>query len=1000
MLIDSGSEASLVNVNLISKYSDLKNKIITIPKINLIGANNKKLYDTNKMIIMEVNVNNKIIIMELLIVPGVITDIVIGFDILNKYNCIINYETRKICIKGNWIKFEEKLEEKEHSKILNLCIEDENKGSYEEKKENIADIIIDCEEEYREEIRSLIKKYSNLIKEEMRVAKDFIHKIEVRNIENFKSKTYPIPYRYKNDVEQEIQSLLKKGIIEYSNTPYINPLVIVKKKNGEIRMCLDARHLNKCSVPQYEAPINIDAILGKITESFIFSKIDLKHSFWLIPLDKSSRQYTGFSIDGVIYNFTVVPFGLQSACASLVRVLHRILNKYDSFVLHYIDDILIYSESIQEHMKHLDIVLRELDETGLKINIKKCQFIKTEVTYLGYLINKTGIQMDPERVQIIKNYKRPYNLKTLRGFLGTLNYFKKLIPNLSELELPLIELLKKGVKWKWNEDRERAFIKIKDKFTENLKIFHPNYNIPFTLKTDASKQRFAGVLVQYQNGQEVPICFVSRTTKNHERNYSVAELELASIIFSITKLRFYLLGNKFFIETDNQALTSILKNKFGNSRIHRWSLLLQEYEFEIKYIQGSLNIVPDAITRMDEIEKQDSKQIHVGINVMKNEIGIYSINNIIKSQQQLTDSQKQKLLKNEEIYYKKLYDQELYVITEELTQDIITDLHIRYGHLGIRKTWMLFRENFYCKNDISIIKKIISKCKTCQLSKWKNNHNQNIPKSITASKPLEIVAIDFLSNLTKTQNGNKHLLVIVDIYSKYIKLYPCKRTNTKILKILLKNYIEEVGQPKMCILDNATYFNNDIFKQFLIANSIKPQFTSIRHPAANPSERYIKEVITYLRILTYQNHEAWDMHLNDIQCYLNEAPNTQTKETPIFLLKGIMPDRMWINTAPKNKEEIMRLVNERLKKQAEKYISKQNKKIKKRTKFNKGDLVIVKALQVADYRNNRCAKLQNPYEGPYKVENEEGENSYVLIDPDTNKIRGIFHISQIYRFLE
>lgn len=996
LLIDTGSEASLLNENVLNKYSDLKNKLINIPRINLIGANSKKLYDTSKSITIELELNNKNVDMELLVVPNIITDVVVGSDILNKYDCIINYELQKLSIQGNWLDFETNVEkDKGNIKMWNLCTERE-----EVRNEIMDDIKINCNKEYYEQISNLIMKYKNLIKEEMRVARNFVHKFEVRDIENFKVKNYPIPYKYKNAVDKEIQSMLNNGIIEYSDTPYINPVVIVRKKSGDIRICLDARIINKCSVPQYEAPTNIDALLGRITESHVFSKIDLKHSFWLIPLDKSSQQYTGFSIDGVIYKFTVVPFGLQSACASLVRVLHRILNKHDHFVLHYIDDILIYSNNIQEHFKHLDIVMQELDEAGLKINIEKCEFIKKSVTYLGYLLDETGIQMDPERIRTIHEYIRPHNLKSLRGFLGTLNYFKKLIPNLSELELPLIELLKKGVKWRWTEEREEAFKKIKQTFTDQLKIFHPKYDLPFTLKTDASKQRFAGVLVQEQNKNEVPICFVSRTTKKHERNYSVGELELASIIFCISKLRFYLLGNKFTIETDNQALTSILNNKFGNSRIHRWALLLQEYDFEIKYVQGKSNIVPDSITRMGKGGGTNSRQIQIGINVMKNVTGIYSLQEIKNDQTRLTDRQRQKLLIKDDIYYKIWHDCELYVITNELTAKIIQDLHVRHGHLGIRKTWLIFRENFYSKNDITIIKEIVIKCKICQMTKWKNRHNENEPRKILATKPLEIIAIDFLSNLTKSNEENKHLLVIVDIYTKYIKLYPCKRTNTKTLKSLLNKYIQEFGQPETCILDNATYFNNDNFKTFLMTNSIVPHFTSIRHPSANPAERYIKEVITYLRILTHQNHELWDKQLNDIEEYLNEAPNIQTNETPIFMMKGVMPNRMWSETVPKNREEVMKQVNYRIQKQAEKEIKKKMKKIKKQTKFKKGDLVLVKALRIPDHKNNRCAKLQLPYEGPYEIDTENGKNSYLLVEPNSNKIRGIFHISQIHKFWE
>lgn len=175
-------------------------------------------------------------------------------------------------------------------------------------------------------------------------------------------------------------------------------------------------------------------------------------------------------VDGVVYRFRVVPFGTQSATSALLKALHKILNKHEHFTLHYIDDILIFSEDKDSHIKHLEIIIRTLDEAGLKLNLNKCEFYKPEVLYLGYKIDKEGIGMDSERIKIIKEYKRPTNLKTLRGFLGVLHYFKRLVPNLTEKEIPLIELLRKNTKWIWTYEREKAFQQIKEEFSENRKF--------------------------------------------------------------------------------------------------------------------------------------------------------------------------------------------------------------------------------------------------------------------------------------------------------------------------------------------------------------------------------------------------------------------------------------------------------------------------------------------------------------------------------------------------
>lgn len=1013
-MIDSGSEASLISQNIIDKFPQLNKHIIKVNRVTLIGPNQKKLYDVNKMLNINLEFNEKNVLFQLLIVPNMPMDIVIGSDYLNKYKAKIDYETRKLCIDDIWVEFKKDRDEfmyikgNEQSKVgfdegrnekeMYFCGNDNYyDDEVDEEIFDINKIKINVNDNYESEVRAALKKYERLVSNEMRVAESYVHRLEVRDITNFKEKTYPIPYMHKEKVKIEIGKLLKDGIIERSNTPYINPLVIVTKKSGEIRICLDARTINKYTVPQYEAPLMVDAILGRITNAKIFSKLDLKHSFWLIPLDEESRKYTGFTVDGEIFHFKTTPFGLQSSCSALVRALHNILNKYDKFVLHYIDDILIYSDNIDNHRKHLDIVLYELDKNGLKLNIDKCQFYKQQVTYLGYQINQTGIQMDEDRIQTIKQFKRPNNLKTLRGFLGMINYFKRIIPDLTAFELPLIELLKKNVRWTWTETQQKAFDDLKNIIIDKLKIYHPNYNLPFTIRTDASIHRLAGVLLQTQDDIEVPISFTSRVTKKHERNYSVSELELASIIFTITKMRFYLLGNKFIVQTDNQALTSILNNKYGNNRIHRWAVLLNEYNFDIQYIPGKTNILADALTRMDE-RQDDRNVIKIGINVLKDNDGLFSNATILLDQQKLTDNDKKKLTVKDQIYIKKIKETELYAITNELTKEIVRRIHHDYGHVGIDKTWTIYRETYYNKQDRQITKNIIKTCHICQLAKDKNRHYDGQPKSIRATRPRHKIAIDFISNLITSYKGSRHIFLIVDIFSKYVRIYPCRKTNTKTVIHLLNRYVQEEGQYDECILDNATYFRNDRIQNYFRQRQTRLHYTSIRHPQANPAERYVKEVSKYLRMLVFDEQPLWEDYLTDVEKYLNHIPNNVTDQSPITIFKNEQPDRPWTITTNTQYKDIIQKVNERLQRAADKYHRRMTKTKKNLIKYEKGDLVIVKTLRVPNRKDQRCAKLMLPYDGPYMINTTSGTNSYELKYIDSDRTKGIYNVTQLHPY--
>jgi RNase H-like domain found in reverse transcriptase/Reverse transcriptase (RNA-dependent DNA polymerase)/Integrase zinc binding domain/Aspartyl protease len=1046
VLIDTASEGSLINENLVDYNNDNlgKNNIIKIPAITLLGANNKKITKVSKAFTDKIHIGDQQYDMHLLIVENIEVDIIFGTDMLDKYKAKINYENHTIRLNGQEINFEEfeceneekknnnnedNIKENKNMRYLNMNYYDEdlyenkmkinndcevlyeeiNKEDYEEiRKENsrrdyeekkkLMEIEIKCPEKYRKDVNNLFSEHYELFSKENRIARKYIHHIEVKNIEAFRKKSYPIPYHYRNQVNAELQNMVKAGIIERADTVYINPVVIVKKSSGELRICLDARNINQCSVPQYESPISIDSIMGRITNATIFTKLDLKHSFWLIPLDKSSRKYTGFQIDGVVYQFCVIPFGIQSASAGLVRSIHGILDKYDDFVVHYIDDILIFSKDPQEHQRHLKIVVRELDEAGLKLNIGKCEFYQESVKYLGFQINIQGIEMDPDRIKTILEYGRPHNLRTLRGFLGMTHYYKRLIPDLSSKEISLIQLLKKGEKWRWTEEREKSFQDIKQSFMNKLKNFHPDYNYPFILRTDASVQRFSGVLLQNIDGDERPVYFISRITKPHEQKYSVSELELASIIYCVTKLRFYLLGNHFVIETDHSALTSILKNKYGNSRIHRWSLLLQEYTFEIRHLSGKKNIVADVLSRM-EGERKISRQIKIGMNIMKEEYGLFSNQEIKEDQKKLNLEDYKKYTIQDEFILKIINGEELFIVSQELSKRILKKLHELFGHIGSRKLWKMYRENYYNLHDLSLAKIVTTTCELCQKAKEKNFKNYNMPRSIICEEKNHKVAIDFISNLPETKNNYKHILVVTDVFSKFTKLYPCKKTNVRTVKRCLNNYREKVGTFKECLLDNATYFNNDKLKQYCRDKNITLSYISIRHPQSNPSERYIKEIIKFLRILcANERHELWENHLSEVETFINSTYNSTTEEIPERIMFNTVENRPWILENNKTYEDILNKVNKNIKRQAEKYCKRQKKKIQKTKTFKKGDLVLVRARRKTDWRKNQCEKFLLPFEGPYLIDTDNGINSYKLKELKTNKERGIFHINDLYEF--
>ena len=360
------------------------------------------------------------------------------------------------------------------------------------------------------------------------------------------------------------------------------------------------------------------------------------------------------------------------------------------------------------------------------------------------------------------------------------------------------------------------------------------------------------------------------------------------------------------------------------------------------------------------------------------------------------DSRKYKLMDG--ILIKEINSDELYVVNKELAYEILESLHNKFGHIGSRKLWLLFRETFFSKNDLTMAKRITKSCDICQKAKEFNYKNQSTPKAILTTEKHELIAIDFISNLSKSYGNNKHILIILDVFTKYVRLYPCRKTNERTVERCLTDYANTIGRPQDIIVDNATYFQNNRFQNYCRKNGIKIRYTSIRNPKANPAERYIKEVIKFLRIKCHRDHRNWEEEIFDVEVFLNKTHNLTTEETPEMLMFNVKTDRPWKCQNFGNYEEMLEKVNLKIKRRVEKYIKKETKKGRKEVQFNIGDLVLIKALRVPNRRKNLCMKLQLPFEGPYRVVQKNGENSYTVANIENGMIRGMFNIDKIFKY--
>lgn len=546
-------------------------------------------------------------------------DILIGMDLLSKVVKTIDFD-KKLLILNNGTKLPVYSTEKETTID---CFE----LNAHEKEVDLSHL----NQEEKQAIQTLLKKFKGLIYkdgDQLTNTDSITHEIRTTTDQPMNAKLYRLPPKHEEEVRRQVQEMESQGIIRKSCSRYASPIVIVAKKidnsgKQKFRLCVDYRKLNDITIDdKYPLP-NINSILDKLGQAQYFTSLDLAKGYHQIKVHPNDIPKTAFVTPFGLYEYLRMPFGLKNAPATFQRLMNEILRDYiNKICVVYLDDILIFSTSLQEHIQSLTLIFKKLAEHNLKVQFDKCSFMKKDTEFLGHVLTSEGMKPNPNKIKCIEEYPLPTTEKQLKGFLGATGFYRKFVKDYAKIAYPMIRYLKKGSKINTNDPEYRqAFEILKLNIMKHPILKFPNFNKPFTLFTDASNYAIGAVLTQ--EGQ--PVCYASRSLNDHEKNYSVTDKEFLAIVWAVGYFRPYLWGNRFKIITDHLPIKYLNKRYTGkefSQRNQRWMLKLQEYKFDIEYLKGKENKVADFLSRIPD--PRDSSSEKQSINDLSDDATIHS----------------------------------------------------------------------------------------------------------------------------------------------------------------------------------------------------------------------------------------------------------------------------------------------------------------------------------------------------------------------------------------
>ncbi|XP_018395972.1 PREDICTED: uncharacterized protein K02A2.6-like, partial [Cyphomyrmex costatus] len=750
-------------------------------------------------------------------------------------------------------------------------------------------------------LKNLLEKYANLISDDFEPIKKIKAQLNLKpNSQPVFLRSRQVPFQIKNKVENELNRMVKAGILKpVEASTWATPIVPVLKKDGGVRICGDfSVTVNSCLIVDEHPLPTHEELFAKMAGCNVFSKIDLKQAYLQLELRNEDKEILTLNTSKGLYQCNRLMYGVASASAIWQRTIENILKNIPDITV-FLDDIKIASVNVEKHFEILELVLNRLSEYNIRINLEKCAFLKSQISYCGHIIGMDGIKKEKKKMEAVEKLPRPKNVSEVRAFIGLINYYGRFIENMSDILKPLNDLLKKNSHFKWTSACERAFNSAKQAFCNDKILVSFNPNLPIVLATDASPYGVGAVLSHvYPNGTERVIEYASNTLNDTQRKYTQIDKEAYAIIFGIKKFHNFLYGKHFTLLTDNKPLTQILNPgkglpAYSAMRMQHYAVFLQGFDFDIKFRKTENHGNADGFSRLPIKEnnraRYDALDVYTVdtlnmLPVKASEIQTETRNdeNLLKIVEALEQGKclKKFGLQNHEFALNNgiLLRKDRVVIPEKFRNKILKELHL--GHIGIVRMKALARNYVWWQGIDLEIEKTVRSCKEC-------SRVQNNPKPAPlhhwepTEEAFERIHMDFAGPF-----AGYNFLVCVDAHTKWPEVYVMNNITASSTIGKCREIFARFGIPRMLVTDNGRTFISQDFQNFIKANGIIHRLTAPYHPATNgAAERFVQTLKQWLR-KTNLEKENVKCSVQKFLFHYRITPFPELKQSPAEIMFG------------------------------------------------------------------------------------------------------------------